>query len=86
MNILITGSTGFIASSLIPFLTTQGHRITRLVRTKSKSGENEVQWNPEAGTIDKDGLKGVDAVVHLAGENIGAGRWTAKKKEKILNS
>jgi len=45
-----------------------------------------VRWDPEAGAIDSGGLEGCDAVVHLAGENVGAGRWTAARKAAIRNS
>jgi uncharacterized protein (TIGR01777 family) len=43
-------------------------------------------WNPAQGTIDISGLEGFDAVVHLAGENIASGRWTAARKQRILES
>lgn len=85
MNILITGSTGFIGSALVSSLTTGGHRVTRLVRSKPRIGEGEVFWNPEVGSIEAPGLEGLDAVVHLAGERI-TGRWTAEKKARILDS
>jgi len=85
MKILITGSTGLIGSSLIPFLTTGGHRVIRLKRDKSKIGENDVYWNPEKGEIDTSKLEGFDAVVHLSGENV-ARRWTDEKKTEIEES
>jgi uncharacterized protein len=85
MKILITGSTGLIGSSLIPFLTTGGHNITCLKRDKSKTGESDLYWNPEKGEIDTSKLEGFDAVVHLSGENV-AGRWTDQKKAQIEHS
>ncbi|MBZ0158595.1 MAG: TIGR01777 family oxidoreductase [bacterium] len=86
LHVLITGSTGFVGSALVPFLATGGHRVTRLVRATPEHGIAEVQWDPEAGIIDTARLEGLDAVVHLAGENIAAGRWTAEKKVKIRDS
>ncbi|HWR20810.1 MAG TPA: TIGR01777 family oxidoreductase [Verrucomicrobiae bacterium] len=86
LHILVTGSTGFVGSALVPFLAAGGHRITRLVRTTPEHGIAEVQWDPEAGVMDIARLEGLDAVVHLAGENIAAGRWTAEKKVKIHDS
>lgn len=85
MKVLITGSTGLVGSSLVPFLSTGGHAITCLKRDKSKIGDNDLYWDPEKGEIDTSKLEGFDAVVHLSGENV-AGRWTDKKKAQIENS
>jgi uncharacterized protein (TIGR01777 family) len=85
MNILVTGSTGLVGSAVVPFLTTGGHRVLRLVRG-TVHGDDEVSWNPATGEIDNSKLEGLDAVVHLAGENIATGRWTAAKKARIRNS
>jgi uncharacterized protein (TIGR01777 family) len=86
MKILVTGSTGLIGSALVPFLTTGGHRVVCLVRSTPKPGDTKVYWDPEAGSIDTASLEGLDAVVHLAGENIAAGRWTTAQKARIRNS
>lgn len=85
MNILVTGSTGLVGSAVVPFLTTGGHRALRLVRGTPRNAD-EITWNPTAGTIDADKLEGIDAVVHLAGDNIAHGRWTAAKKARIRDS
>ncbi|MBC7820417.1 MAG: TIGR01777 family protein, partial [Planctomycetaceae bacterium] len=76
---------GLVGSAVVPFLTTGGHRVLRLVRGKSH-GEEEIAWDPTAGTIDAEKLEGMDAVVHLAGENIATGRWNAAKKARIRDS
>jgi uncharacterized protein (TIGR01777 family) len=47
---------------------------------------SEIRWDPAEGQIESSGLEGLDAVVHLAGENIAAGRWTAEQKAKIRDS
>jgi uncharacterized protein (TIGR01777 family) len=83
MNVLISGATGLIGSALAQELKDGGHSITRL--TRSPKGENDVRWDPGAGTIDGS-LAGTEAVVHLAGESIAEGRWTASKKERIMES
>jgi uncharacterized protein len=83
MNVLISGATGLIGSSLSEELSRGGHRITRL--TRSPRGPGDVRWDPDAGTIDGS-LEGHDAVVHLAGESIAEGRWTPSKKERIMQS
>jgi uncharacterized protein (TIGR01777 family) len=86
MRVLVTGSSGLVGSALVPFLNSGGHRVTRLVRSKPRAAEAYALWDPEAGTIDASSLEGLDAVVHLAGESIAAGRWTAARKARILES
>lgn len=84
MKVLVTGSHGLIASALIPRLQGDGHTVTRLVR--QSPGPGELQWDPEGGTIDRGGVEGHDAVVHLAGVGIGDHRWTAQHKRAVLDS
>jgi uncharacterized protein len=85
MNILVTGASGLIGSALVPILTAAGHDVTRLVRSPPQPGEKAARWDPQAGTIDAHAFEGVEAVVHLAGENIAA-RWTPAQKVKIRDS
>src|SRR5574337_691883 len=86
LRVLVTGSTGFIGSALVPFLATNGHRVGCLIRTLPRKGRAEFQWGPETGFIDTAHLEGIDGVVHLAGENIASDRWTAEKKARIRDS
>lgn len=86
MKVLLSGSSGLVGSALVPFLTDAGHQVIRLVRSQPRLEGAEIRWDPEAGDIDAAGLKGLDAAVHLAGESIAAGRWTAAKKARILES
>jgi uncharacterized protein len=86
MHILVTGSTGLVGSTLIPVLTAEGHRVSCLVRSKSKMGNRDTYWDPAAGELYSPGLEGLDAVVHLAGESIAGGRWTAARKARIRDS
>jgi len=68
------------------------HQVVRLVRSEPKSDtseisrESEIFWDPSAGQLSPRALEGFDAVVHLAGENIAQGRWTAEKKARIRDS
>ncbi len=85
MRILVTGSSGLIGSELIPFLEAQGHSVTRLVRKQAQSPD-EIFWDPEKGKIDPSTLEGFDLVIHLAGENIAAKRWSKKQKDHLFLS
>lgn len=86
MKILVTGASGLVGSAMVPFLTTAGHHVTKLVRSRSELKPNEMAWDIERGRLDPSELEGFDAVIHLAGENIGKGRWTNEKKRKIADS
>ena len=90
MRVAVTGATGLVGSALVPLLVARGHEVVRLVRTKaaaSVAGKiTDVEWHPERGEIDAAVLAGVDAAVHLAGENISEGRWTDEKKRRIIES
>jgi uncharacterized protein (TIGR01777 family) len=85
MKVAVTGASGLVGSALVPFLTTGGHEVVRLVR-RAPAGEGEARWDPQRGTIDASALDGTEGVVHLAGENIAEGRWTAARKEKLRSS
>jgi uncharacterized protein len=83
MKVLISGATGMIGSALSRELMDGGHLVTRLTRSP---GSEDVGWDPSRGEIDASRLAGHDAVVHLAGESIAEGRWTAEKKRRLLES
>ena len=85
MKVAITGASGLVGSSLVPFLTTGGHEVVRLVR-RTPRAKDEARWDPDAGEVEAAGLEGVDAVVHLAGENIAGGRWTESRKSLLRSS
>jgi uncharacterized protein len=85
MHVVVSGSRGLVGSALVPFLTTGGHRVTRLVRGAA-ANSGEAAWNPARGLAEPSRFDGVDAVVHLAGENIAAGRWTPARKAEIRQS
>lgn len=85
MKILVTGGTGLVGSDLCPMLTTGGHEVYRLTRS-SPTEANDIQWNPDTGDLPRAQLEGLDAVVHLAGENIAAHRWNARVKDRLRTS
>jgi uncharacterized protein (TIGR01777 family) len=87
MQIAITGSTGLIGTALSQHLEQRGDSVIRVMRRSPQQGEaHEVFWEPEQGVIDASALEGVDVLVHLAGENLSARRWTPVQKERILYS
>lgn len=84
LRIAVSGATGLIGRALVPFLTTGGHTVVPMVR-KRRARDNEVGWDWHLGRIEAARLEGVDAVIHLAGENVGH-RWTAERKRLIRSS
>lgn len=83
MRVAVTGASGLIGTQLCAFLSTGGHTVQKLVRRSA--GQGEIRWDPAKGEIDVAALEGVDAVVHLAGENVGQ-RWTPAVKEAVMAS
>ena len=90
MKIIVSGASGLVGSALVPALGAGGHQVTALVRRESKQRTRtdvaEVEWDPNAGQLDAARLVGHDAAVHLAGESVTGGRWTAEKKRRIRES
>src|SRR5882724_3504743 len=84
LRVAMTGASGLIGRGLAAFLATGGHTVLRLVRRRP--GEGEIGWDPSAGRIDASALEGCDAIVHLAGENVAAGRWTEARRRRIRES
>ena len=86
MRILVTGVTGLIGKRLSELLVRRGDEVEGLTRAKARPELALSQWDPTATTLDPDTVAGFDAVVHLAGDNIGQGRWTRAKKARIKQS
>lgn len=84
-RVLIAGASGLVGRTLVPFLKMHGYEVVRLVRQPTQHAD-EVSWNPQAGELDPAKIEGVDAVINLSGENLAGGRWTEKRREKILRS
>ena len=84
-RIAITGASGLIGSALVGHLKSEGHTVQRLVRRATVSSD-EIRWDPKTGYVDIEALRGVDAVIHLAGAGVGDKRWTKRFKSEILNS
>ncbi|HEX7861544.1 MAG TPA: TIGR01777 family oxidoreductase [Verrucomicrobiae bacterium] len=87
MRVLVSGASGLVGGALMARLTSQGHRVRMLSRKGSDAAS--VAWNVQTGELDLKALDEfgkIDAVVHLAGENIAAGRWTLEQKKRIRES
>ena len=84
-RIAITGASGLIGTALVGYLKSEGHTVQRFVR-RPVVAPDEIQWDPKTGYVDIEALRGVDAVIHLAGAGVGDKRWTKKYKAEILNS
>jgi hypothetical protein len=74
-----------IGTALRASLSADGHEVLRLVRRPAESSD-EVGWNPAAGRLDHAHLEGVEAVVNLAGANVGGQRWTKAYKRTLRDS
>ncbi len=85
LRILISGASGLVGRALVPYLHSQGHEVIRLVRHRPYAAD-EFYWEPLKGGLDLAPLRQIDAVIHLAGESIAGGRWTAARREAIRAS
>ena len=90
MNIVVAGGTGFIGSSLLPLLRRAGHEVVVLTRDPERApptpGVTRVRWDGVTQGEWTVYVQGADAVINLAGESIGGGRWTSSRKERIVAS
>ncbi|NCG40991.1 MAG: TIGR01777 family protein [Actinobacteria bacterium] len=79
----ITGASGLIGSALAKALEERGDSVLRIGRGSNEN--TDIEWDPSRAILDASDLDGLDGLVHLAGESI-EGRWSKRKKERILNS
>lgn len=84
---VIAGGTGLIGSHLSTLLSGEGWQVVHLTRGEKKRGKYQlIRWDPESGYCDKDAFLEGDAIIHLAGSNIGKGRWSEARKRDIIRS
>ncbi|QRP44236.1 TIGR01777 family oxidoreductase [Amycolatopsis sp. FDAARGOS 1241] len=85
MRVLIAGSGGLIGTALTARLRSDGHDVRRLVRRAARTAD-ERGWDPPSARIDEGAFEGVDAVVNLCGAPLLPGRWSAMRKQVLLDS
>jgi len=87
-RILIAGGTGFVGKRLAPYLTERGYKLALLTRREMPAGEKAAyyRWDIEKGFIDESAFQDVDTIINLTGADIGAKRWTKKRKREIIDS
>ncbi len=89
-TILISGGTGLVGKPLVKLLVQKGYKIHLLSRGEISSNKTgairEFKWDVYKREIDQDCIEGVDAIIHLAGEEIGSKRWTDDRKKQIVES
>ncbi|AFY45630.1 TIGR01777 family oxidoreductase [Nostoc sp. PCC 7107] len=96
MKVAITGATGLVGSRLVERLQKEGHQVLVLTRNTNFAHKvfppanfpnvEIVTYTPTTFGAWQDAIVGCEAVVNLAGEPIGEGRWTPERKQEILNS
>lgn len=86
-RVVITGGTGLIGSKLSELLAGEGYEVVHLTRNTSAAGTyKSYRWNPQEGYCDIDAFMDGDAIIHLAGANIGGRLWSKARREEIVNS
>jgi uncharacterized protein (TIGR01777 family) len=84
--ILITGGTGLIGRHLTKLLSGEGYEVIHLSRSPSKGSVKTFTWNIDTKEIDDDAIAAADHIIHLAGADLSARRWTKEYKEEIISS
>lgn len=87
-NVLITGGSGFVGKKLTELLLESGYSVSILSRNSkpNSAGISYFIWNVSSQYIEEVAVLQADYIIHLAGENIAEKRWTAKRKQEILES
>ena len=93
MRVAVSGASGLVGSALVESLRADRHDVVPLVRSGSETSDGTangsavgIPWDIDESRLDPEDLRGLDAIVHLAGENISSGRWSEEQKRRIKNS
>lgn len=85
-TILITGGTGLIGTALTTLLRERGHRVIILSRHLVPGNRDVFQWDYTKEAIDPEAIRQADHIIHLAGAGVADKRWSATRKNIILES
>ena len=88
-TVLITGGTGMVGQALTSYLLARGYQVIILSRSVKKSNQQYLSysvWDIDKQFIDSSAINAADIIVHLAGESVANKRWTAKRKQEIIDS
>ena len=91
-NVLISGASGMIGTSLLQFLSNQSIPVIRLTRHASRPELREVHWNPYSAVAGErspsipESFGPLDAAIHLSGANVAGQPWTLEYRKKLLDS
>ena len=86
-KVVITGGSGLVGIPLTKLLVESGYEVVHLTRKKnSKAGVTTFLWDYKTDFIEEGALENASHIIHLAGESIAEGRWTAERKNAILDS
>ncbi|MDO6438778.1 TIGR01777 family oxidoreductase [Cyclobacterium sp. 1_MG-2023] len=85
-NILITGGSGLVGTSITKTLEAEGKKVAWLSRSPKKYAQKAFYWNPKKGELDEKAIDWADAIIHLAGAGVAEKKWTDQRKKVILNS
>ena len=88
-TVLITGGTGMVGQALTSYLLARGYQVIVLSRSAKKSSQQHLSyamWDIDKQFIDTSAINAADIIVHLAGESVASKRWTAKRKQEIIDS
>jgi len=83
-KIIITGGTGLVGKRLSKLLIDKNHEV--VILSRNPKHKNEFKWDVSNNYIDEEALLNADYIIHLAGAGIADKRWTAKRKEIIIDS
>jgi len=87
MKIVIAGGTGFLGAPLVRSLLGRGDSVAVLSRNPGQVRVGRgVAWDAKTQGGWAAEVAAADAIVNLAGENIGEGRWTPERKNRLVGS